>query len=273
MLTIPVYNSQGKELESLSLPKNIFGLKVSPTLLHLVSTVFLGNVRKGTAKVKTRAERRGGGRKPYKQKGTSNARSGTIRSPIWRKGGRVFGPTGEQNYHRELPHKVKVKALLMGLSAKAQSKHIVALQNVEMKAVSTKEFATVLKTLPVDRSVLFVLPAKDEKLILSARNIPTVTTRTYDNINTLDVLTHDYIVLLSETLPLMEKKWGEYSFKGILSDEELKASLEKNANLKEKSTEKKLTSKKVKVAEKTSSKAKTTTKKASKPKATKSSKA
>lgn len=227
MLTIPAYNSQGKELETLSLPKNIFGLKVSPALLHLVTTVFLGNERKGTAKVKTRAERRGGGRKPYRQKGTASARAGTTRSPIWRKGGRIFGPTGEQNYHRELPHKVRIKSLLMGLSAKAQSQQMVALESFKIDSISTKNLVEVLKKLPLQRSVLVILPAKDEKVILSARNIPTITTRTYDNINTLDVLTHDFVLILKDALPLMEKKWEDYSFKGILSDEEIQATLEK----------------------------------------------
>mgnify|MGYP000325942353 CR=1 FL=1 len=227
MLTIPVYNSQGKELEALSLPKKIFGLKVNPALLHLVTTVFLGNERKGTAKVKTRAERRGGGRKPYRQKGTDSARAGTTRSPIWRKGGRIFGPTGEQNYHRELPHKVKVKSLLMGLSAKAQSQQMIALESFKLDSISTKNLVELFKKLPLQRSVLVIMPTKDEKVILSARNVPTVTTRTYDNINTLDILEHDFVLLLKDALPLIEKKWSDYSFKGVLSDEEMQVTIEK----------------------------------------------
>jgi len=228
MLTIPVYNTQGKELESLSLSKNIFGLKVKPSLLHLVSTIFLANERKGTAKVKTRAERRGGGRKPFKQKGSASARAGTTRSPIWRKGGRVFGPTGEQNYHRELPKKVRVKAFLMSLSAKAQAKRIVAMDSLKLDTINTKSFAEIISKLPVNRSTLLVLPAKDQNITLSSRNIPNVTTRTFDNINTLDVLTHEYILVLADAVPMIEKKWGEYSFKGIMTDDELSAALQKS---------------------------------------------
>ncbi len=229
MITIPVYNSEGKKLEDISLSSNVFGLKVEPTLLHLVTTIFLGNQRKGTAKVKTRAERRGGGKKPFKQKGTASARAGTTRSPIWRKGGRVFGPTGEQNYHRDLPKKVRVKSLLMGLSSKAQGGKMWGLGDLNIKTISTKEIKAMLSTLPTARSILFVIPKKNEKLVLSVRNLPQITVRLYDNINTLDVLRHDTLVLVNDSAALMEKKWGETSYKGILSDEELEASMAKAA--------------------------------------------
>lgn len=265
MLTIPVYNAQGKELESLSLSNNIFGLKVNPALLHLVSTIFLGNERKGTAKVKTRAERRGGGRKPFKQKGTGSARAGTTRSPIWRKGGRVFGPTGEQNYHRDLPKKVRVKAFLMSLSAKAQSQQIIGLENLQLDSINTKNFVLMMKKLPSQRSTLLVLPAKDRNITLSARNIPNITTRTFENINTLDVLTHDYLLILSDAIPMIEKKWSEYSFKGVMTDEELEAVLKLNQDKAAAKAKKTAT-----VEKKT--KAKPAAKKATKP-ATKSSKA
>ncbi len=230
MITIPLYNSEGKKLEDLSLSSNVFGLKVEPALLHLVTTIFLGNQRKGTAKVKTRAERRGGGKKPFKQKGTSSARAGTTRSPIWRKGGRVFGPTGEQNYHRDLPKKVRVKSLLMGLSAKAQGGKMWGLDDLNVKEVSTKAMSSMFKNLPTARSILLVLPKKSEKLALSVRNLPQITVRLYDNINTLDILNHDTLVVAKDALPLMEKKWGELSFKGVLSDEELTASMNKVAS-------------------------------------------
>lgn len=230
MITIPLYNSEGKKLEDLSLSSNVFGLKVEPALLHLVTTIFLGNQRKGTAKVKTRAERRGGGKKPFKQKGTGSARAGTTRSPIWRKGGRIFGPTGEQNYHRDLPKKVRVKSLLMSLSAKAQSSKMWGLDDLNIKEISTKAMSSMFKSLPTARSLLLVLPKKNEKLALSLRNLPQVTVRLYDNINTLDILNHDTLVVAKEALPLMEKKWSELSFKGVLSDEELTASMNKAAN-------------------------------------------
>lgn len=270
MLTIPVYNSQGKELKNASLPNSIFGLKVNPALLHLVTTVFQGNERKGTAKVKTRAERRGGGRKPFKQKGTASARAGTTRSPIWRKGGRIFGPTGEQNYHRDLPTKVRVKSLLMSLSAKAQAQSIVGIESFDFKEVSTKSCAALLKLLPIQRKVLLVMPKKEKNIILSTRNIPTVTTRTYNNINTLDILTHDFILVMTEALPLIEKKWGEHTFKGVMTDEQLAASLGDKPVM----TTKKVKAPKTAKKEKTPvAKAKPAVKKASKAKAKKSPKA
>ncbi|MBI4835775.1 MAG: 50S ribosomal protein L4 [Candidatus Abawacabacteria bacterium] len=271
MLNIPVYNSQGKELTSLALPKNIFGLKVNKSLLHLVTTIFLGNQRKGTAKVKTRSERRGGGKKPYGQKGTGNARAGTIRSPIWRKGGRVFGPTGEQNYHRDLPAKVRIKSLLMGLSAKAQSGHIIGLEDMGISSISTKAVVTLLKSLPVSRSILLVVPEKNKNVTLSTRNISTVTTRTYNNINTLDILSHDFILLITEALPLIEKKWGSYTFKGVMEDEELGAALAKAQTMKESQAEKKTVKKSTKAK---TAKPKVASKKPAKSRAsTKSSKA
>lgn len=262
MITIPVYNSEGKKLEDVTLSSNIFGLKVQPALLHLVTTIFLGNQRKGTAKVKTRAERRGGGKKPYKQKGTGGARAGTTRSPIWRKGGRIFGPTGEQNYHRDLPNKVRVKSLLMGLSAKAQDGKIWAISDLDVKTVSTKDFAVMLTKLPAARSMLLVLPKKDQKLLLSVRNLPNVTVRLYDNINTLEVLRHDNIVFATESLPLVEKKWGETSFKGVLSDEELTATLNASTASKAQETPSQKTNKaKPKTAKKAASKTKAAPKK------------
>ncbi len=234
MITIPVYNLEGKKLEDATLPANVFGLKVQPALLHLVTTIFLGNQRKGTAKVKTRAERRGGGKKPYKQKGSGNARAGTTRSPIWKKGGRVFGPTGEQNYHRDLPKKVRVKSLLMGLSAKVQAGKLWGIDDIAVKTVSTKAIAGMIKNLPATRTILLVLAAKDEKLMLSLRNLNQVTVRLYDNINTLDIVGHDTILIAKDALPLMEKKWGETAYKGVLTEEELTAVMnepkaEKNA--------------------------------------------
>src|SRR3990172_6142880 len=228
MIKIPVYNQEGKELESIALPNNIFGLKQNSGLLHLASQIYLGNQRKGTAKVKTRAERRGGGKKPWKQKGTGRARAGTTRSPLWRKGGRVFGPTGEQNYHRELPHKTRIKALLMSLSSKAQQQKIIGLNKIDFPKISARSFDQMLKKLPEMRSALFVLPVKDKVVILSARNVSTVTTRTYDNINIMDIMSHDFLVFLKDALPLVEKKWAEISLKGVMTDEEVDVAVKKN---------------------------------------------
>lgn len=225
MIKIPVYNPEGKKLEEIALSSNIYGLKVQPTLLHLVTTIFLGNQRKGTAKVKTRAERRGGGKKPFKQKGTASARAGTTRSPIWRKGGRVFGPTGEQNYHRDLPRKVRIKSLLMSLSAKAQKGAIWGMSELAPKEISTKALAKTFSSLPETRSILLVVDGKNTKLSLSTRNLPNVTVRLYNNINVLDVLNHDTILILKAAVPMIEEKWGAMSFKGVMSDEDLSATL------------------------------------------------
>ncbi len=229
MIKIPVYNQEGKELESIALPNNIFGLKQNPGLLHLAAQIYLGNQRKGTAKVKTRAERRGGGKKPWKQKGTGRARAGTTRSPLWRKGGRVFGPTGEQNYHRELPHKTRIKALLMSLSSKAQQQKVIGLNKIDFPKISAKSFDQMMKKLPEMRSALFVLPSKDKIVILSARNVSTVTTRTYDNINIMDIMSHDFLVFLKDALPLVEKKWADMSLKGVMDDEQITVVLKKNS--------------------------------------------
>jgi len=164
-------------------------------------------LRQGNHKVKTRAEVAGGGRKPWRQKGTGRARQGSIRSPQWRGGGIVFGPT-PRSYSYKLPKKVRRLALLSALSTKVRDEEIIVLEGLAFDGPKTKEFVKVLENLSIERKALFVTADLDETVALSARNIPGISVVTANGINVLDLVSHDKLVITKGAVEKLEEVLG-----------------------------------------------------------------
>ena len=206
-MKIPVYNQEGKEVGNTILPKEIFEVPLSPDLLHQVVVSQMANRRQKSAHAKDRSEVRGGGRKPWRQKGTGRARHGSIRSPLWRGGGVTFGPRKERVFKKEIPKKMRRKALFMVLSEKAKNNFLIVLDDLKMPTVPTQEkiktktVSEFLKKLPCRAgSRLIALPEYDKKIVLAARNIPKTTTIEARNLNALDLLNYKYLLMSKETI-------------------------------------------------------------------------
>lgn len=204
MPTIPVLNSQGSQVGEIALNDNIFGVKVNSALLHEAVTMQLASRRFGTASVKTRTFVRGGGRKPWRQKGTGQARAGSSRSPIWRGGGIVFGPT-PRSYDYNLPKKARRQALKSALSAKVEAGEIVVVDLFSFSEPKTKTMLGVLDNLKVNHKALIVTSEVDNNLSKSARNIPGVMTMVTEGLNVYDILAHDHLVMTKDAVSKVEE--------------------------------------------------------------------
>jgi large subunit ribosomal protein L4 len=201
-----LYNNQGEEIGNIVLPEKIFNNKVNKALLWEVVKIILNNQRQGTAKTKTRAEVRGGGRKPWPQKGTGLARHGSIRSPIWRKGGVVFGPK-PRDYYQTIPQKKRTNALLSALSAVAKDDRIRVIEGINFDKPSTKKLKNILKKINLDGAKILICTDKiDKNLLLSARNIPDIIIRQSSDLNCYDVLWADYLLLTKNGISGLEKR-------------------------------------------------------------------
>ena len=200
------YNQKGEEIGEIELPEKIFGLKVNSDLIYQVILAQQANRRQNTAKTKGKGEVRGGGKKPWRQKGTGRARHGSIRSPLWRGGGVTFGPTTEKNYKKRIPIKMKRTALLQVLSAKAKENLILVLDGLKMKEPKTKEMAKTLNKLFLKKgSGLVILPKMQKELILSVRNIPKATAMQAKDLNALDLLNYKYVLLFKDSVKTIEE--------------------------------------------------------------------
>lgn len=207
-MTIDVLDQTGKKLDAITLNKTIFGAPVVPSLIAQAIRVRLINARTGTAHTKTRDEVSGGGRKPWRQKGTGRARHGSTRSPIWRGGGITHGP----RFHKpevSMPTAMRRAALFSALTDKVQNKGVVVLDKLSVKNFKTKEIADVLAALPVDRTILVVLPAKDEKLQRAMANLPQVKVMQASVLHPYEILRYRTVVFLQESLPVLEKTFLE----------------------------------------------------------------
>jgi len=211
-----VYNQQGKRISETLLPKEIFEVKINPDLIHQVAVSQMANRRRVIAHTKTRAEVRGGGRKPWRQKGTGRARASSIRSPIWRGGGITFGPTKARVFKKKIPKKMRRKALLMVLSAKAKEKMLIVLNSLKIEKPKTKLMVNILDKLPLPRphawrqgekkaSSLLILPQKDEIIIRASRNISEVQTLEARNLNVLDLLSFKYLLIPKEAIKVIKE--------------------------------------------------------------------
>ena len=209
MIKTPVYNEEGKVVGQEKLDPEIFGLESKPDLIHQTVVSLMASQRHPFAHAKARSEVRGGGRKPWRQKGTGRARAGTIRSPLWRGGGITFGPDKNRNYSQKINRKVKRQVLFMCLSDKVKEKRMYVLDKLEMSEIKTKKFAQILfKLIPEykdktsakggsasgGKKILFGLPEKDLNIIRSVRNIKGLKTMPVVNLNILDCLKADYLL-------------------------------------------------------------------------------
>lgn len=205
-MLINVHNQEGKKIEQIELPKEIFEIKLNTDLVHQVVLVQTANQRQGSAKAKTRAEVRGGGRKPWRQKGTGRARVGSIRSPIWRGGGVTFGPIAEKVFKKRIPKKMRRKALFMVLSVKAKENLLLVLDKLEIEKPKTKAMAKVLNKLFLKKgSGLIVLPKINKSVILSVKNIPKTGTIQAKDLNVLDLLSYKYLVMPKEAIKIIKE--------------------------------------------------------------------
>jgi large subunit ribosomal protein L4 len=204
MSQVDVFNKDNKSVSKIDLPDDIFNVEVKNGLLHEVVRNHLANKRQGNASTKSRGEVRGGGRKPFKQKGTGRARAGSNRSPIWRGGGTIFGPK-PRDYSYKLPKKVKWGALSSALSAKVADGEVLVVDELILSGAKTKELAGIIKGLGLDTSVLIITPKKDEALELSARNIPNVNIARMGELNVYSILSHDKLLILKDSVELMKE--------------------------------------------------------------------
>lgn len=206
-----VYNQQGEEVGTTLLPKEIFDVKLNYDLIHQVAVGQISNRRKVIANTKDRSEVRGGGKKPWRQKGTGRARHGSIRSPLWRHGGISFGPQKEKNFKKTIPEKMRRKALFQVLSAKAKDNFLIILDEFSLLKPKTKILAKLLADLKTkiadfkQGSVLIVLPKAEKSLILSAQNLPKIKTMEARNLNVLDVLSSKYLLMPKESIKVIKE--------------------------------------------------------------------
>ncbi|HEY8344124.1 MAG TPA: 50S ribosomal protein L4 [Bacillota bacterium] len=205
MPTLPVYNMDGEQTGEISLNDSVFSVKVNEPLLHQAVLMQLASKRLGTAKAKTRSEVRGGGRKPWRQKGTGRARHGSRRSPLWTGGGIVFPPT-PRDYKFRMPKKAMRLALKSALSAKVKSGELIILEKLEFAESKTKAMVKVLDNLKIgDQKALIVQAEADENVFKSARNIPGISAMKSDGLNVYDILFHDQLVLTKEAVGRIEE--------------------------------------------------------------------
>jgi large subunit ribosomal protein L4 len=194
-----VYNKEGKETGEIILPKEIFEVPMNADLVHQVVISQTANQRQVSAHTKNRGEVRGGGRKPWRQKGTGRARHGSTRSPIWKGGGVSGGPRNDKNYTKEVPVKMRRKALFMVLSEKVKKNLLVVLDEFITEKLKTKEMAGMIRKLPVhSASRLVISPNKDTKTFLMARNIAKTGVLEARNMNVVDLLNYKYVVVSKE---------------------------------------------------------------------------
>jgi len=204
-MKVDVYTQTGEKLKTkVELNDQIFGIVPNEDLMAQYVRVHQANQRQGTVKTKTRGEVRGGGRKPWRQKGTGRARHGSIRSPIWVGGGTVHGPQ-PKDWSLKIPKKMKRKALFSALSQKLEEKGVLILNKIELKEIKTKDLEGILGNLPVKDNALIALDKMDEKVILSARNLPGVKTIQVKDLNTYEVLDAETILFPKEALKVLEE--------------------------------------------------------------------
>lgn len=207
MPKVAIYNVQGAQVGEMELNDEIFGIEPNEAVVHEAVVMQLASLRRGTHATKTRAEVRGGGRKPWRQKGTGRARAGTIRSPLWRKGGIVFGPK-PRDYAYSIPRKKRRLAIKSVLSSKVNTGDLIVLDNLTLPAPKTKEMVQVLNNLKVDKKALIVTVDNETNVERSARNIAGVKPLAADGINVYDLLNHDKLIITKDAIAKVEEVWA-----------------------------------------------------------------
>lgn len=204
MATVTIFDQMKKEVGSLELSPEIFEVEVRPEILHFVVRAQLAAKRVGTHAVKTRAFVSGGGKKPWKQKGTGHARAGSNRSPIWRGGAIIFGPQ-PRSYEFKVNRKVRRLALKMALTSRLLEDNLMVLKGIDMPEIKTKQFAEIVKTLGLEKA-LIVFKEADNNLLLSARNLPGIKLLPADKINAYDVLLYPKLVMLESAAVSVQER-------------------------------------------------------------------
>ena len=206
MANVSVYNMEGKEVGTMELNDAVFGVQVNEHLVHMAVVAQLANKRQGTQKAKTRAEVSGGGRKPWRQKGTGHARQGSTRAPQWTGGGVVFAPT-PRDYTIRLNKKEKRAALKSALTSRVQENKFIVVDELKLDEIKTKKFQNVLNNLNV-KGALVVVGADSDNVVLSARNIPTVKTAYVNTINVYDILKYNTVVATKTAVASIEEVYA-----------------------------------------------------------------
>ena len=206
MANVAVYNMEGKEVGKLDLNDAVFGVEVNEHLVHMAVLQQLANNRQGTQKAKTRSEVRGGGRKPWRQKGTGHARQGSTRAPQWTGGGVVFAPV-PRDYSFKINKKEKRAALKSALSSRVQENKLIVIDELKLDEIKTKKLAEVLKNLNVEKA-LVVINDNDQNIVMSARNIPTVKVAQTNTINVFDILKYSNVVVTKAAVATIEEVYA-----------------------------------------------------------------
>ncbi|MPM12775.1 50S ribosomal protein L4 [bioreactor metagenome] len=204
MPQVAVYNTLGEKTGEMSLCETLFAAEVSEPSLHQAVVAYLAAQRQGTHSTLTRAEVRGGGKKPWRQKGTGRARVGSTRSPLWRKGGVTFGPK-PRDYRIKMHKNVKRIAMRSAFTSKVLDQDLIILESLDMSAPKTKEMVTLLKNLKVDRKALFITADPEKNVYLSARNLPGISVTFAGSVNVYDILLHDKLIILKDAVGKLEE--------------------------------------------------------------------
>ena len=207
MPKIDVYDIKGKKVSDVELAENVFGIEPNEAIVHSVLVNYLANQRQGTQSTKTRAEVRGGGKKPWRQKGTGRARQGSIRAPQWIKGGIALGPK-PRSYKYTVNKKEKRLAIKSVLSSKVIEKELTVVDKLELKEIKTKSMVKALTALKVEGKTLIIVPEKNTNVVMSARNIEGVKTITANNINVFDLLKYNNLILPVDTVKKLEEVYA-----------------------------------------------------------------
>lgn len=203
-IKVDILNLKGEKTGTAKLSSDVFGVEPHQQAMHDAVLVYRANMRQATAKTKKRDEVSGGGRKPWRQKGTGRARAGSIRSPIWRKGGVTFGPK-PRDYRIKIHKNVKRIAIRSAFSSKVQDQDLIILDSLNMSAPKTKEMVALLKNLKVDRKALFITADPEKNVYLSARNLPGISVTFSGSINVYDILLHDKLIIVKDAVGKLEE--------------------------------------------------------------------
>ncbi len=202
-MQVPLYNQAGDEISKIELRDDIFGIEPNKAVMHQAYLRQMANARQGTHDTKTRGEVRGGGKKPWKQKGTGRARQGTTRAPHWKGGGVVFGPH-PRSYEQKMPRKMRHLALKSALAAKAQENQIKVIDEISLDGAKTRDMKTILERLQVKPSAVILLPETNMNLAKSAHNLENVKTLRTGYLNVRDLLGHEFVVMSKAALSAVE---------------------------------------------------------------------
>lgn len=207
-MKLNVYNKAGEKTEELNVSESVFGLKRNDDLIHQVFVSIRANQRQPLAHTKTRGERAGSGAKPWKQKGTGRARVGSVRSPIWKKGGIVFGPRKDRNYKKKINKKTKSKAITMVLSGKVEEKELRVIDKLDLVEKKTKEMSRLIENLKIKGKILMAFTLEEKDLRICSRNINRITNTLTNQLSVADMLRNKYVVMTKDSVKFLEKKYG-----------------------------------------------------------------